>query len=321
MSNDPPRVAEFFAGIGLVRMGLEQEGFRIVFANDIDRVKYRLYDANFGSGEYLLRDIRELSGDDIPDVEVATASFPCIDLSLAGMRGGLEGEHSSTFWQFARVIGEMGVRKPLAVMIENVVGFGSSRDGEDLAAAIYALNGLGYWCDVLVVDAKHFVPQSRPRVFVIGSHAPSSTSGHGRATSARPAWIQGFVSRHPELRLNALPVELPNRSQSLADVVERLPEDDPRWWDRERMDRFLSSLSPIQERRLDVLRTARHAVRATAYRRTRHGRAMWEIRHDGISGCLRTARGGSSKQALVEAGHGAVKARWMTPSEYARLQG
>lgn len=60
---------------------------------------------------------------------------------------------------------------------------------------------------------------------------------------------------------------------------------------------------------------------ATAYRRTRRGKATWEIRADEIAGCLRTARGGSSKQALVEAGRGNVRIRWMTPREYARLQG
>ena len=48
---------------------------------------------------------------------------------------------------------------------------------------------------------------------------------------------------------------------------------------------------------------------------------MWEIRSDDIAGCLRTARGGSSRQALVEAGHGELRVRWMTPREYARLQG
>jgi DNA (cytosine-5)-methyltransferase 1 len=59
----------------------------------------------------------------------------------------------------------------------------------------------------------------------------------------------------------------------------------------------------------------------TAYRRTRHGVAVWEIRPDDISGCLRTARGGSSKQALVAVGRGSIRARWMTPREYARLMG
>jgi len=84
-----PRVAEFFAGIGLVRMALEREGCRVVFANDISVAKQQLYAANFGSTEYLQADIRTIRGRDVPDVEIATASFPCTDLSLAGARAGL----------------------------------------------------------------------------------------------------------------------------------------------------------------------------------------------------------------------------------------
>jgi DNA (cytosine-5)-methyltransferase 1 len=60
---------------------------------------------------------------------------------------------------------------------------------------------------------------------------------------------------------------------------------------------------------------------ATAYRRTRRGVAVWEIRADKLSGCLRTTAGGSSKQAIVEAGKGSLRIRWMTALEYARLQG
>ena len=108
---------------------------------------------------------------------------------------------------------------------------------------------------------------------------------------------------------------------TLADVVERLHHSDRRWWDRERLGRFLDSLSPIQADRIEGLRNAMWTSWATAYRRTRHGRAVWEIRDDSISGCLRTARGGSSKQALVEVGRRKVRVRWMAPREYARLQG
>jgi len=36
MSAQDKTVAEFFAGIGLMRIGLEKGGWRIAFANDID---------------------------------------------------------------------------------------------------------------------------------------------------------------------------------------------------------------------------------------------------------------------------------------------
>src|SRR5690606_4321850 len=107
----------------------------------------------------------------------------------------------------------------------------------------------------------------------------------------------------------------------LSSIVESVPPEDERWWDERRTAAFLASLSAIQAERLDALRKAKGISYRTAYRRTRNGVPMWEIRSDDIAGCLRTASGGSSKQALVKAGRGEVRVRWMTPREYARLMG
>src|SRR5690349_15545106 len=132
----PVRVAEFFAGVGLVRLALERRGARVVFANDLDATKARIYAANFGGDDFLLRDVRDVRGDDVPDVDLATASFPCTDLSLAGGRAGLAGKHSGTLFEFFRVLGEMGARRPPVVLLENVPGFATSHGGRDLAAAV-----------------------------------------------------------------------------------------------------------------------------------------------------------------------------------------
>ena len=318
----PPRVAEFFAGIGLVRVALERCGFEVVWANDIEPVKLAMYEANHTGGDFHLGDVRDVDGDEIPDVELATASFPCTDLSLAGNRAGLAGEESSMFWEFARVLEEMGDRRPEAVLLENVPSFGTLRGGEDLHAAVARLNGLGYRCDAIVVDARRFVPQSRPRLFLVGSRAPLSEQTDFAPSPLRPGWIGAFVDAHPDLEMQAAPLDPPVDSDvTLGSVVQRLRPDNPRWWDAVRTGAFADSLSAIQRERLDALAKGRRKRWATAYRRTRAGRAVWEIRADAISGCLRTARGGSSKQAIVEAGRGEFRIRWMTPREYARLQG
>jgi DNA (cytosine-5)-methyltransferase 1 len=322
MSNAPLRVAEFFAGIGLVRLALEEEGFSVVFANDIEPVKRDLYITNFGDQHFVLDDVRNVRGDQIPDVDLATASFPCTDLSLAGMRAGLEGEQSGMFWEFARVLGEMGARRPRAVLLENVIGFASSRNGEDMRAVIARLNELGYVCDVFAMDARWFVPQSRPRLFIVGSLGNNVPSVAPSLSRLRPQWLVRFVEQHPNLNIHTrqLP-EPPTNRKTLAGIVERLPVEDARWWSGERLQAFIGSLSPLQRERLEALSHSDRRVWATAYRRTRNGSPVWEIRADSISGCLRTARGGSSKQALVEAGEGDVRVRWMTAREYARLQG
>lgn len=295
------KAAEFFAGIGLVRRALEQTGVEVVWANDVEPIKRRVYVENFGAGDFVLDDVRGVRGADLPDIDLATASFPCTDLSLAGNRKGIRAGESSMFWEFARVLDEMGERRPAVVMLENVPGFATSHGGRDLHEAIQELNRLGYSCDVQTVDARTFVPQSRLRMFVIGAQAGVTDEG--------------------DLRLHHWPLALPApTTATLADVVERLPVTDRRWWDAERTARFTASLSDRQQERLAGLRRGDMTWR-TAYRRTRHGVATWEIRADPVAGCLRTARGGSSKQAVVEAGRGRARVRWMTAVECAALQG
>ena len=163
---------EFFAGIGLVREGLEPSGWRCVYANDIDPKKQAAYEARFGQSDHFhLGDVWD-TAEVIERIQgrpsLMTASFPCIDLSLAGHYRGLDGGHSSTFFGFAKALEALKDRRPPLVMLENVTGFLSSRKGQDFETAAQRLAGLGYWLDAFVLDARHFTPQSRPRVFVIG---------------------------------------------------------------------------------------------------------------------------------------------------------
>ena len=105
--------AEFFAGIGLMRMGLERAGWSVAFANDIDEDKQQMYRDHFGvAEEFVLGDVHKLKASEVPDIALATASFPCNDLSLAGARQGLSGEQSSAFWGFMDVLAKMGGRRP-----------------------------------------------------------------------------------------------------------------------------------------------------------------------------------------------------------------
>jgi len=324
------RAAEFFAGIGLMRRGLADAGVATAWANDIEAAKREMYVANFGDSEFVLGDVRDVRGDSLPDVHVATASFPCTDLSLAGNRRGLGNRHasrrpaageSSMFWEFARVLSEMGSRRPGVLLVENVLGFASSHGGADLRSAVAKLNQLGYSCDIFAVDARHFVPQSRPRMFIVGL-ADASAAGSRDVLASRSPWAARIAAMMPRARLHGYPLPVPPTGPgSLAGVVDRLPANASEWWSRERVKRFRSSLSPLQAERLAALQTSPTPSWRTAYRRTRGGVAVWEVRRDGIAGCLRTARGGSSKQALVEAGGGEARVRWLSPRECARLMG
>jgi DNA (cytosine-5)-methyltransferase 1 len=312
-------VAEFFAGIGLARLGLEASGARVVWANDFDPDKASMYRGHFRDADehLVVGDIGSVTGGDVPDVEIAWASFPCIDLSLAGNRFGLDGAHSSTFWQFTRILEEMGERRPPVAALENVVGFATSHAGEDLAQAIAELNRLGYSVDVLTLDARRFVPQSRPRLFLVGSLEPVDDVVEPHS-ELRPDWLLApYGDRSLRVHRAPLPSPPPPLTEGLSAVIDSAGD----WWGPERVEAFVGSLSPTQADRLERMRRAGAVTYRTAYRRTRQGVPRWEIRSDDIAGCLRTARGGSSKQAVVQAGGGRVRVRWMTPVEYARLMG
>jgi DNA (cytosine-5)-methyltransferase 1 len=326
-AGDAINFAEFFAGIGLVRAALEPLGFEAMWANDIEKVKYDQYVANYSSDGFYLGDIRDVHADQLPlSVQVATSSFPCIDVSLAGNRKGLAGVHSGMFWEFARVIEEIDREKrPRLILLENVTGFASSHDGQDIRSALERLTELGYSCDVFTIDAKHFVPQSRPRMFIVGIKGllPTFTAvGVPPPSDVRPGWIQKIHEQNKDLRMHycRLP-SLPEGPRDLSSIVENMDPCDVRWWDHQRSNAFVNSLSPIQADRFKAMKDGEQIIWRTAYRRTRAGLPVWEIRRDGIAGCLRTTGGGSSKQALVEAGHGEARFRWMTPLEYARLMG
>lgn len=322
----PIRAAEFFAGIGLVRTALEPLGIDVVWANDIEKAKHDVYAANHDAREFHLGDIRNVTSQQLPHaLELATSSFPCVDLSLAGNRLGLLGQQSGMFWEFARILHELDEDRPRVVLLENVVGFASSHGGKDLTDALAELSTLGYSSDVFTIDARHFVPQSRPRMFIIGIRGqlpPDAICGMPPASDVRPEWVQRIYAKHQALRMHYLPMAaLPSDPIELSSVIERLAGEDPRWWDDDRVSAFEASLSPRQAARVEALREAPEVSWRAAYRRTRDGVARWEVRRDNIGGCLRTTGGGSSKQALLEAGSGTLRVRWMTPLEYARLMG
>jgi len=322
-------VAEFFAGIGLVRRGLESRGWRVLFANDIDPQKYEMYAANYADAaqHFSLDDIHLLPADRVPDVSLATASFPCNDLSLAGSMKGLAGEHSGAFWGFIRVLRDMGERRPPVVLLENVAGWLKSQKGKDFADSLRALNDLGYLCDAFVLDASDFVPQSRVRMFVVGIHetlhnGPSRELHRPLESHLRPKALADFIERHPDILwwIRDLPSP-PKRTICLEDIIEDLPHDRPEWWSRSRAEYLLNQMSERHARIAQEMIEGGTYRYGTAFRRVRNGKSMAELRVDGIAGCLRTPRGGSGRQILFKAGKGEYHVRLLTPRECARLQG
>jgi DNA (cytosine-5)-methyltransferase 1 len=322
--------AEFFAGIGLVRLALEAEGWKADFANDIDPDKQATYAKNFSADEFIRGDINALSAKDVPSTFLATASFPCTDLSLAGAREGLMGSESGTLWSFLGIIEKMRSRAPKLLLLENVSGFLSSHGGRDFRAAVEKMNSIGYACDAILLNAVHFVPQSRQRLFILAVQRdvllpyeaiddPALLSEH----PARPEQLLRALNASSDLqwRFRRFLGPLGNSRKLLNEVMEEIPYYSPLWWNAKRTSHLLGQLS---KRHADTIRHLKDNPRetwATVYKRMRAGHIRAEVRCDGVAGCLRTPRGGSSKQFAILLGKGRLRVRHMTPREYARLQG
>lgn len=322
------RVAEFFAGIGLMRAGLDRSGWKTTIANDIDPVKRKLYLNHFGGSadHFLLEDIHNLTGDDIPTVDLATASFPCTDLSLAGRRAGLQGQHSSAFWGFVDILKNMGDRKPPLILLENVAGFLTSNNGQDFKDALTALNQLGYAVDALIINAVHFVPQSRVRLFIVGRQADEQNlkvKHYLPETELRPAKLVEFINQHPEINwaINTALPKLPDVNNNLTSIIEKVSKSSLLWWSRERVDYLLNQTFERHLSKILILKEQKYFSYLTAFRRVRNGKSMAEIRFDGIAGCLRTPKGGSARQILLEVGKSEINIRLLTPGECAKLMG
>jgi DNA (cytosine-5)-methyltransferase 1 len=326
MARPPLTFYEFFAGGGMARTGLG-EGWTCAFANDFDAVKAKTYRANFADAEPHFRqgDVWDLSAADLPGrADLAWASSPCQDFSLAGGRAGLAGGRSSAFfgfWRLMQGLVEEG-RAPRIIVLENVTGLLTSNGGADFAALGQALADAGYVFGALEIDAAHFVPQSRPRVFVVAwrGEPPAGLTGdspfHTRAVRQAHARLPAqAASAWVWWRLAAAP----RRNTDLAALLE---DDRTVTWDAaDRAAAWLEQMSPLHRTRLEGLRAKGGRVVGAVFRRMRKGAPRAEVRFDGLAGCLRTPRGGSSRQTILVADETGVRTRLLSAREAARLMG
>lgn len=326
---------EFFAGGGMVRAGLGP-GWTCLFANDFDHKKGRTYRDNWGDGELKTIDVAKLTLADLPaKAQLVWASFPCQDLSLAGGGAGLRGDRSGTFWPFWRLVTGLvdDGRAPQLIVLENVCGTLTSHDGKDFAAICGAVQKAGYRVGALVVDAALFVPQSRPRLFIIAArgtdalpdglvseqasdpwHTPTLRAAYeGLPAPAKKAWVWWKLPLPPKRQMN------------FADIIEDNPESTS-WFTAEETKRLLAMMSPINRAKVEKAKQLGRRVVGGVYKRTRrdeNGRKVQraEVRFDDVSGCLRTPAGGSSRQVIVVIDGKTVRARLISSRETARLMG
>ncbi|WP_426000780.1 DNA cytosine methyltransferase [Caulobacter sp. DWR1-3-2b1] len=330
-----PKFYEFFAGGGMARMGLGPN-WTCLFANDFDFKKGLTYQANFGSDALKVADIRAITPADLPGLaDLMWGSFPCQDLSLAGVGAGLRGERSGTFYPFWDVVRALKAegRAPRLIALENVCGTLTSHGGQDFEAICRTFVEVGYRWGALVINADLFVPQSRPRLFVIGVRAdvaidpallspeplaPFHTRGICRAVEALPR----------ALRAQMLWWNVPTPSHRVSTFAEEIEEHPTSvtWHTPAETEQLLAKMSPLNNAKVTAAMRAGRRMVGGVYKRTRLNEKgvkvqRAEVRFDDVAGCLRTPAGGSSRQVILVVDGQKIRSRLISARETARLMG
>lgn len=321
---------EFFAGGGMVHAALEQS-WTCLFANDICPKKADSYKANWGQTALKVADIHQLTSKDLPGyASLAWASFPCQDLSLAGNQAGLNAERSGAFWGYWALIRQLIAegRKPSIIVLENVCGALSSHDGKDFQTLISTLMAEGYLVGAFIVDAVHFVPQSRPRLFIVGLANEAVLPKNLISDAASPAWHSDAVIRaynklssNEKLEWVWWNPSMPSIQPLMLDSIIEAEPNGVKWNTMAETTKLINMMSDINRQKVIQAQAAGRLKVGTVYKRTRNKVQRAEVRFDGIAGCLRTPSGGSSRQTIVIVDGANIRSRLLSPRETARLMG
>lgn len=332
---------EFFAGVGMARAGLAGD-WECLFANDSDQLKRQSYSDNWAGEAFDSRDVAEVETKDLDGMaDLAWASFPCQDLSQAGSKAGI-GEaddisvtRSGAVWPFLRIIrglAEEG-RHPVLLALENVTGLLNANSGNDFRSLCSTLNEIGYRFGAIVADASHFVPQSRPRVFIVAVRREVPIPTQLRTEFPQSPW-------HPKTLLRARAglsvadmaawvwwspgAPPPQRDFELEDIVDL--SDDVDWNTDEATQRLISMMSESQLSRLEAAKAMAKPMIGSLYLRMRPKGDGGNIQRAEIAfgntlGCLRTPKGGASRPRIIVVEGERVRTRLLTVAEAARLMG
>ena len=326
-NSNPLTFLDFFAGAGLVRLGLEPT-WSCIWANDIDRRKQEAYEASFGADEFVLGDVGKIEAEAVPTgADMAWASFPCQDLSLAGWQRGIRAERSGTFWEFWRLMRDSSSRgeRPPLIVIENVPGM---LYGRNFLMLTEALASLGMQFGPLVIDTRLFLPQSRPRVFVVAVDSTVNCSPfvNDEIPNAVPWFTKAVRSTYAQTPASLKGLwrwwKLPKPSLTVP-PVEDMIEENPRsveWHEPKETARLLDMMTTVNLEKTNLAIQRGPSV-GFLYKRMRQGVQRAEVRFDGVAGCLRTPQGGSSRQIVLILDNGRIRSRLLSPREAARLMG
>jgi DNA (cytosine-5)-methyltransferase 1 len=335
-----PSYLEFFAGGGMVRAGLGGR-WKCHFANDFDPLKVQVYADNWGEEEILENDIHKVDAEDLGRrVDLAWASFPCQDLSTAGnglgigQASGANRTRSGTFWAFIDLMRDLKAngRLPRIVVLENVVGLLTINGGEEFKAVVAALDRLGMRAGAVVVDARHFVPQSRQRVFIVAASKTAKIASELVREEPHPTWhpdplVKAVEKLSPQCREHWMWFNL-GAAPEMKKTLNKIVKDKPvgvEWHTPAETKRLVGMMSEIHKQKLSEAKKSGKRIVGTLSLRMRpsNGKTVQrtEVCFRGLAGCLRTPKGGGSRPRIIIVKGGHVRTRLLAPGEAASLMG
>lgn len=323
---------EFFAGVGGVSKGLKY--FETIWANDISPMKCNTLKRNHPNVQVRCDDISNILPHEFPLSTLASATYPCTNTSCAGSRTGLLGEESGLVYRWLHLLeAKQGAKHYPLAMLENPTGLIARNGGSDLRDLVLRLNDLGYSVNLSIVDAFHFVPQSRPRIFIscikkrdLSKKAQRLTKDtmpacKVRITNPLRKWL------HNNLDLDLFTIDtapFPVRTLQLEHVIDR--HNDGYWADEGFSQALVDGLTDVQRERFDKLvngtKTTISAVARRGRQRADGSRFnATEINISGLCPAQRPYKGGSSRTWVLIAGQGQFRFKCVSPRESARLMG
>ena len=161
--------ASFFAGVGGIDLGFEEQGFKTIYANEFDTKARETFSLNFPHVQLDGRYIREVSDTEVPNVDVIMGGFPCQAFSIEGYQQGFHDEkgRGTLFFELARIIEK---KQPRAIFLENVKNLVRHDKGSTLRVILKTLEDLGYYVTYQVMNAAEYgnIPQGRERIYIVG---------------------------------------------------------------------------------------------------------------------------------------------------------
>lgn len=158
-------VVSLFSGAGGLDLGFIMAGDKIIWANDLYTDAVDTYRKNLGD-HIVLKDIKEVKTEDIPDCDIVIGGFPCQGFSVANWKRHVDDERNTLYKQLIRVIRD---KQPKFFLAENVKGLTNMEHGEVFKLVLQDFSSLGYKVKWKVLNAADYgVPQTRQRVIITG---------------------------------------------------------------------------------------------------------------------------------------------------------